>query len=451
MLKMIIRKEISFLKGALPIAIPVSIVSLVQTAVQTSVDQIMISHMGKYSIAGVGLVGKYLMLFSTLVNALMALTNIMVSQSFGKRDIRRVNQSISVNLTVVVLTSFAFVLLSCLFAPQIMGLYTKDPLTHAQASEYLRVVVWQYVPVGVGSVFATVLHCKGKSVVPMAAGVFAVIINIFFNWCLIYGNLGFPAMGLRGAGYATVFAMVVSVLIQLIYHFGDLRREDHRAYFVVFDTFDEWVLYFKMLIPIIFSGVSFSLSRNVFAIIYAHMGTTESAGVSMLTPVTGTVSGFLMGFTISSSLQIGKLLGKQSRDCAFRISKAYLFNTLIISLLFSAGIVLLRDQYINLFDISAGLKEIMKKLMISCACIVPLSALNMVLSSGIIKSGGKTNYILYIDLIGNWLFGVPLAMGAAFWLKLPVEYVFLIAGADELARLLISLLLFQKKTWMQTT
>lgn len=202
MLKILIREEISFLKSALPIAIPASILTLIQIAVLTTADQMMISHLGKYSIAGVGLAGKYLLLFSTILNALMSLTDVMVSQSYGKRDIHRVNQSISVNLAVAMLTAFVFVLLTCLFAPQIMSLYTRDPQTLAQASDYLRIAVWQYVPASLGSVFATVLRCKGKSVVPLAAGVLAVIINIFFNWCMIYGNLGFPEMGLRGSACA---------------------------------------------------------------------------------------------------------------------------------------------------------------------------------------------------------------------------------------------------------
>ena len=73
----------------------------------------------------------------------------------------------------------------------------------------------------------------------------------------------------------------------------------------------------------------------------------------------------------------------------------------------------------------------------------------MILGGGIIRSGGKTRYIMWVDIIGTWLFGVPLAFISAFILKLSIPYVYFILSLEEIVRLIITLILFKRKKWMQ--
>ena len=72
----------------------------------------------------------------------------------------------------------------------------------------------------------------------------------------------------------------------------------------------------------------------------------------------------------------------------------------------------------------------------------------MIIGGGIIRSGGKTKYVMWIDIIGTWIFGVPLGLLSAFVLKLPITYVYFILSQEELIRLIISLVIFRKKIWM---
>ena len=88
-------------------------------------------------------------------------------------------------------------------------------------------------------------------------------------------------------------------------------------------------------------------------------------------------------------------------------------------------------------------------LLVVFAVISPVKVQNMILGGGILKSGGKTNYTLAIDLIGTWGFGVPLGFLAAFVLKLPVAPVYFLLSLEECVRLALSLRLFKKRSWMQ--
>ena len=83
------------------------------------------------------------------------------------------------------------------------------------------------------------------------------------------------------------------------------------------------------------------------------------------------------------------------------------------------------------------------------AVISPVKVQNMILGGGIIRSGGMTRYVMWIDMIGTWLFGVPLGLLAAFVWKLPIHYVYLALSLEEVVRLFISVVVFRKKRWMR--
>lgn len=73
---------------------------------------------------------------------------------------------------------------------------------------------------------------------------------------------------------------------------------------------------------------------------------------------------------------------------------------------------------------------------------------NMILGGGVVRSGGKTAYIMVIDIVGTWLVGVPLGLITAFLLHLRVEWVYFILSQEELVRLGMTLVVFRRKGWM---
>ena len=74
----------------------------------------------------------------------------------------------------------------------------------------------------------------------------------------------------------------------------------------------------------------------------------------------------------------------------------------------------------------------------------------MIIGGGIIRSGGKTKYVMMIDIIGTWLFGVPLGLLTAFVLNLSIPYVYFILSLEECVRFGISLIVFRRKKWMHS-
>ena len=120
------------------------------------------------------------------------------------------------------------------------------------------------------------------------------------------------------------------------------------------------------------------------------------------------------------------------------------FGAVILSMI----LVGLRGVYVNIYNVEASTKDIAKQILMAFAIISPVKVMNMTLGGGILRSGGKTKYILAIDIIGTWCFGVPLGFAAAFLWKLSIPYVYFILSLEECVRLAISFIAFKRKVWV---
>lgn len=122
---------------------------------------------------------------------------------------------------------------------------------------------------------------------------------------------------------------------------------------------------------------------------------------------------------------------------------------LAFSLMLSLILAAVSPFYVKIYHVEPEVQELTRSLLLAIAVIAPVKVLNMILGGGIIRSGGKTKYIMWIDLIGTWIFGVPLGILAAFVWKLPITPVYIILSLEECVRLGISLVIFRKKIWME--
>ena len=111
-------------------------------------------------------------------------------------------------------------------------------------------------------------------------------------------------------------------------------------------------------------------------------------------------------------------------------------------------ILLTSIYYIEIYQVEKSVKLFTQQILVAYAIIAPFKVENMIVSGGIIRSGGKTKYVMLIDLIGTWGFGVPLGLFAAFFLKLSIPYVYFILSLEECIRFGISIIVLRKRKWM---
>ena len=208
--------------------------------------------------------------------------------------------------------------------------------------------------------------------------------------------------------------------------------------------------YLGILAPILVCEFMWSLGENVYAAIYGNIGTDACAAMTMTGPIQGLMIGALSGLAQAAGILIGKSLGNEENDKAYKDSKRMMWYGLAGSLVLSVALVLLGQFYVRIYNVEPQVRTMAYQLLVVFAIVSPVKVQNMILGGGIIRSGGKTQYVMWVDLIGTWIFGVPLGLLSAFVFDLPITYVYFILSMEEVVRLLISVVIFRKKRWMRT-
>ncbi|MGN1113489.1 MAG: MATE family efflux transporter [Acutalibacteraceae bacterium] len=440
-------KEKSFFRTVCALAVPVALQSMLQASFSI-IDQIMIGQLGSVNVAGVGLAGKFSSVFSVLVSAVGAVAGIMIAQYLGQKNKREVSRSFFINLALALGFAGIFTVLCLALPRQIMGLYTQDAATVTAAANYLSVISGTFIPIAGATLLSAFYRCIEKASLPLYAGIAAAILNTGLNYILIFGKLGFAPMGAQGAAIATVISQAVNVLIMLLMmiKYKDSLKKGNKQERTPFNLRQ----YAVMLMPVLVCEFLWSLGENVYSVIYGHLGTEACAAMTLINPIQGLMIGALCGLSQAAGVIIGKRLGEKNFDSAYSASKRLILYGFIGSAVLSVLIALTSSLYVELYQVEDTVKLLTRQILLAYAIIAPFKVLNMIVSGGIIRSGGKTKYVMMIDLIGTWCFGVPLGLLAAFVFNLSIPYVYFILSLEECIRFGISIIVLRRKKWMQS-
>ena len=443
------QKQDAFRKSLFQIALPVTLQSLLQSSFSV-VDQLMTGQLGSVSIAGIGLGGKFAGLFSVLVSAVAAVAGIMIAQHLGKKDLRQVGRSFYLNLIIALIIAVVFGTAAIGLPEKILSLYTKDQPTIEMASVYLRIYALGFLPAAVTTILSTLLRCMDAAVQPLYASIAAAVVNSGLNYILIFGKLGFPAMGTRGAALATVISQVCGCAITLIMFWRMWAKRRWNLPFSLQMDRSRWKHYAGILAPILVCEFFWSLGENVYASIYGHIGTQACAAMTLTNPIQALTIGALSGVAQASGIMVGKSLGAGEYQRARQESKKLMLCGFFGSLVLSASILIFAGYYVKIFQVEDSVRLMTINILMVYAVISPVKVQNMILGGGILRSGGRTEYVMYVDLIGTWIFGVPLGALSAFVLHQPIHIVYLMLSLEECVRLLISLAIFRRNSWMRS-
>lgn len=258
-----------------------------------------------------------------------------------------------------------------------------------------------------------------------------------------------PEMGVKGAAIATVVSQSASFIL-ILYFMAKFTLKKIKPVFVWRFSGERKKQYISILLPIIICEFFWSFGENIYTAVYGNIGTKPCAAMTLTVPVQTLLIGALSGLSQAAGIIIGKFLGNKEYDRAYKESKKLMLYGLYGSVILSILLILSGKSYVNIYNVEQEVKETAFQILVVFALVSPVKVQNMILGGGIIRSGGKTSYIMCIDFIGTWLFGVPLSCLGAFILKLGIPYVYFLLSLEECVRLLISIILFKKKLWMES-
>ncbi|MBO4861991.1 MAG: MATE family efflux transporter [Firmicutes bacterium] len=429
------------------IAIPVALQGLVSASL-TLLDNMMVSSLSETALSSVNLGVQLFNIQWMMVFGFCTGCSTFLTQLWGAKDtdnIKRVMGFAMVNTTVL---SAVFFCLGTFFPLKVMALYTTDPTAAALGAEYLRTASVNFLLIGIINPLSTSLRATEQTRIPMYISLAAFVTDVFFNYCLIFGNLGFPRLEVRGAALATVIARVLEFCLMICMVF--VRRNPLRGISARMFRFDKAFakrIYknniFTTLNETLWSGANSAMSAA-----YSHIGTLEYAAYSAAITVMNLFLMCMFSIGDASLILVGARIGEDRKDEAKETARKLVRLAVVFGAVAGVLIALFAGLIIRIFELSPEGFELAKKIMYVNAAFCPVYLVNGVLISGTLRAGGDTRFAAITEILIMWLISVPLSFIGALVLKLPIYLVVLIVQAEGIIKFFILFRRFRSGKWL---
>ena len=429
----------SFRHTLLRTALPITGQSILQSSFSL-IDQLMVGQLGTVSVAAVGIAGKFSSFYTVLLAALISAYGIMLSQYVGAGDSDGEAKSFRLASLFSLVLTLLFLIPSLVIPKVVMGLYITDKETIAEASKYLFIVSLGFPAQALTLIFSTILRSREKAEMPMYASLISAVVNSGLNYVFIF-LLG---RGVTGAAEATVISQYTAAVLVIIPSLRMMKRAAKGNEGEVVKSF------FRIFLPIVFCEFFWGLGENVYASVYGHLGTASAAAYSLTGPVQSLMIGALTGLSQASGILIGKELGRKDWESAYSHSRTIIRYGVLFSVILSAVLIFVRKYYLSLYSVDEEVSALASMLLLVYSFYAPVKVSNMIIGGGIIRAGGRTDLSMYVDVIGTWGIGVPLAFLTSRLLHFPVYLVYASLSFEEVVRLVIVSRIFVKRKWMES-
>jgi putative MATE family efflux protein len=412
------------------------------------VDVLMIGQLGESAVAGVGIADQIFFLAILMFFGITSGAAIFTAQFWGQKDIHRIRSVLGLCLLMSLAGALFFSSVAILAPEWVIGIYSTDPEVIALGSSYLRIVAFSYAATAITTSYSAVLRSIENVKLPMLVSLLALSLNTVFNYGLIFGHFGLPALGVTGAAIATASARSLEAILLLIFIYGG--KLPVAAKFSELLDFSTISLgqFFKTTLPVVGTEIAWSFGVTTYNVVFARIGTESIAAFNIASTVDRLIFVVFIGLGNACAIMIGNRIGAGEQDIATTYGKKYLVLGPIIAVLVGLLMVAISGPILSLYNVSADTVTYARSIMIIMAFSLPIRSSNMLALIGILRSGGDTRYAFFIDAGVIWCIGVPLALFSAFVLQLPVHWVYLIVMTEEVVKLLLGLQRFFSQRWI---
>ena len=434
------------LRRTLEIAWP-SIVESFLVSLVGMIDTIMVSSMGSYAIAAVGLTTQPKFVGLAIFLSLNVAVSAIVARRRGEHDQENANrvltQAILITLGLTVIVSAVCVI----FADRIIQLSGSAEDTHEPARNYFIIIMGGMIFNTLSMVINAAQRGAGNTKIAMRTNLISNGVNMVFNYLLIGGNLGFPKLGIEGAAIATVLGTVVACAMSI-------RSLFHSDRFLSVWQMRGRVGFDKRTMGAIANIGSSTLAEQIFlrigfltySILVANLGTTAFAAHQIGMNMMSISFSFGDGLSVAAVTLVGQSLGAKRQDMAKiygsicqRLGLVFAGILCVIFLLGGRGIFSWFSNEAPILDYGQMIMQIMS--------VVIFLQISQVVYSGCLRGAGDTRYTALVSLISvtfirpgsGWLFCYPLGLGLlGAWIGL---------AFDQLMRFILTRIRFQQGKW----
>ena len=407
----------------------------------------MIGQLGETAIASLGLSNQIFFLLILFLFGISSGSAIFTAQYWGKGDLLNLRKVMGIGLTMAITVALFYTVLALLIPEKILSIYTTDQAVIELGSEYLRIVGVGYIFTAITLTFMSVLRSTQNVRLPMVITIIALTTNVILNYCLIFGNFGFPELGVRGAALGTTISRIFETCLMIFFAYRTRTAAAVKLHELKY-SFSFFKKVLRTSLPAAINEVFWSLGITTYYAVYARIGTDAVAAVNINSTIENMTFVIFIGAANACAIMIGNEIGAGNENVAFDYGKRFLIICISLALLFGVFVILLRPYILSLYNIEQTSYEYAYKIQFIYAITMWLRVSNLILFIGILRSGGDTRYALMVEMGSIWLIGVPSALIGGFVLHWPVYYVYALVLSEELVKLMIVLPRFRSRKWI---
>lgn len=446
----------AFYMMVLGIAVPIMIQNGITNFVNL-LDNIMVGRLGTEQMSGVSIVNQLLFVYNICIFGGVSGAGIFTAQYYGQKDDEGIRYTFRFKLWMTLILTVGAMLLFLFFDDTLINLYLSgssdggDLLATLQyGKQYLRIMMFSLPAFMVLQVYASTLRECGETVVPMKAGMAAVLVNLVFNYFLIYGKFGFPELGVSGAAVATTMSRYIEVAIVIIWthRHSEIHTFVNNLYSSLTLPFATAKKIFIKGMPLVVNEALWSAGMAMLTQCYSVRGLNVVAGLNIANTVNNLFNVVFLALGNSVAIVVGQLLGAGKMEEARDKDNKMIAFSVLACLGVAAVMLVLSPVFPLLYNTSEAVRHQATLFMIAQAVFMPQSAF-IHATYFTLRSGGKTIITFFFDCVFLWMVNVPVVFVLSRFTEMPAHYIFICGQLADLIKCTIGFILVKKGVWIQ--
>ena len=446
----------AFYKMALSVVLPIMLQNGITNFVSL-LDNIMVGKVGLEQMTGVSIANQLQFVYNLAIFGIVSGAGIFCAQYFGCKDMKGVRNAFRVKLIFCAVVCLIALLVFGFVGEELMGLYLKgnsddvDPLLTLQSGkDYLQVMMVGMVPFAIVQAYSGTLRETGETLLPMKAGVVAVVVNLALNSLLIYGLFGLPALGVVGAAIATTISRFVELGIVLVYAHKNTQKHPYME--GLYKGFQVpgtllWNIFVKGT-PLMLNEFLWSLGITTLLQCYSIRGLSVVAAMNISSTLSNVFNVVYIAMGTAISIIVGQLLGagkiEEAKDTDRKLIVFALLSCLGVGML----LALVAPFFPKIYEATEEVRTMATGFILIAALCMPIQGfLNACYFT--IRSGGKTLITFLFDSFYVWVFSIPLAYVLGHYTNIPIAELYLICQLSDLIKCVIGFVLVKQGKWAQ--
>ena len=445
-----------FYKTALAVALPIMIQNGITNFVGM-LDNIMVGRVGTVEMTGVSIANTLLFVFNLAVFGAVSGAGIFGAQFFGKGDMAGVRHAFRFKVLECAILLAVGCTVFLTFGKNLMELYLRgegerenieDSLRFAES--YLRIMLLGMPAFVLAQCYAGTLRESRQTVVPMAAGVTAVLVNCFGNWVLIFGKLGLPRLGSDGAAIATVISRYIEAAIVICWTHANAEKHPFirgawRSLRIPGRLAGQIAV---RGLPLILNETLWALGQALLLQCYSIRGYHVVSATNIASSLGNVCSVAFIAMGVAIGILVGQYLGAGKTEEAKEADRRLIVLTELICVVFGSLMALLSRPFPRIYNTEESIRSLASSFILINAALMPVNAYSNA-AYFTLRSGGRTFVTFLFDSVFSCAVVAPVAFCLSRFTNLPIVWLYLCCQSMELIKCVLGFFMIRSDVWIQ--